>query len=90
MNWDPQLYTPWHERSYCIFVKVPIYRGSNSSLVITPTVTDNYFGEDGLGDNDEPLTGLVSPQTQGAVQTLLELSKKHEGMGIWLHNYCVN
>ncbi|XP_026324345.1 inosine-uridine preferring nucleoside hydrolase-like [Hyposmocoma kahamanoa] len=58
---------------------VPIYRGSNSSLVITPIITDNYFGEDGLGDNDEPLTGLVPAQTQSAVETLLELSKKHEG-----------
>ncbi|XP_026323797.1 probable uridine nucleosidase 2 [Hyposmocoma kahamanoa] len=58
---------------------IPIYRGSNSSLIITNTETDYYFGQDGLGDNNETLTGLVPAQKQGAVETLLELSKKHEG-----------
>lgn len=68
------------------YVQVPIYRGSNSSLVVTPIITDDYFGQDGLGDNDEPITGLVSAKTQRAVETLLELSKKHEGI---LHDNCI-
>lgn len=84
LNWYSPSYNAWkwvltsRNYTYFNFVQVPIYRGSNSSLVITPNVTA-YFGEDGLGDNDEPLTGLVPAQTQRAVQALLELSKEHAG-----------
>lgn len=49
--------------------------------------TDYFFGEDGMGDNNEPLTGLVPAQKQGAVETLLELSKKYEGNDCT--EYCV-
>ncbi|XP_026324154.1 probable uridine nucleosidase 2 [Hyposmocoma kahamanoa] len=58
---------------------VPIYRGSNSSLIDKESERDYFFGQNGLGDNNETLTGLVPAQKQGAVETLLELSKKHEG-----------
>ncbi|XP_050684729.1 uncharacterized protein LOC126979454 isoform X2 [Leptidea sinapis] len=57
---------------------VPIYRGSEASLVITPYAGD-YFGVDGLGDIGEELKDLVEPRREGAVTKLIELSKTHKG-----------
>ncbi|CAG9110905.1 unnamed protein product [Plutella xylostella] len=59
--------------------EVPIYRGSNSSLVTTPPGSP-YYGVDGLGDTDyrasfEP----IAPQVTHAVLAIIELSKKYEG-----------
>ncbi|XP_028037674.1 uncharacterized protein C1683.06c-like isoform X2 [Bombyx mandarina] len=57
---------------------VPIYRGSKSSLVKTPEITD-YFGKDGLGDSGDVYPDLVPPHTENAVNALIHLSKTHEG-----------
>ncbi|CAG5036488.1 unnamed protein product [Parnassius apollo] len=57
---------------------VPLYRGSKSSLVITPTTT-NFFGEDGLGDCGLYYDDLEPAKEQSAVSALIELSKKYEG-----------
>ncbi|XP_072935927.1 uncharacterized protein [Epargyreus clarus] len=54
---------------------VPIFRGSKSSLVITP-YAGAYYGEDGLGNSPIP-DGLVPAKDQDAVTALIELSKKH-------------
>ncbi|CAH2099532.1 unnamed protein product [Euphydryas editha] len=57
---------------------VPIYRGSKTSLVITPDA-GYYYGKDGLGDSGEVLTDLVPAKEQGAISALIELSKTYEG-----------
>ncbi|CAK1600236.1 unnamed protein product [Parnassius mnemosyne] len=57
---------------------VPLYRGSKSSLVITPTTT-NYYGKDGLGDSGLYYNDLEPAKEQSAVSALIELSKKYEG-----------
>ncbi|XP_013148511.1 PREDICTED: probable uridine nucleosidase 2 isoform X2 [Papilio polytes] len=57
---------------------VPIYRGSEASLVVTPPIAD-YYGKDGLGDCGLYTTGLAPLKEQSAVTALIELSKIHEG-----------
>ncbi|KAJ0181407.1 hypothetical protein K1T71_003492 [Dendrolimus kikuchii] len=57
---------------------VPIYRGSKSSLVLTPETVE-YYGHDGLGDSGDVYGDLVPAQTKSAVDALMELSKVHEG-----------
>ncbi|CAG5036491.1 unnamed protein product [Parnassius apollo] len=57
---------------------VPLYRGSNSSLVITP-VSVYFYGKDGLGDCDLYYDDLEPAKEQSAVSALIELSKKYEG-----------
>ncbi|XP_026331330.1 probable uridine nucleosidase 2 [Hyposmocoma kahamanoa] len=57
---------------------VPIYRGCKESLVITPQ-SSQYYGEDGLGNNGEVLTDPLPVQNEGAVLTLINLSKKYPG-----------
>ncbi|KAL4707639.1 hypothetical protein ACJJTC_006989 [Scirpophaga incertulas] len=56
---------------------VPIYRGSKSSLVHTPS-TSAYYGFDGLGDTGEIIANFESVQDQHAVLRLIELSKLYE------------
>ncbi|XP_030022943.2 probable uridine nucleosidase 2 [Manduca sexta] len=56
---------------------IPIYRGSHRSLVID-LETDNFFGIDGLGDNDTVNYEPIPAQRMHAVQGLIELSKKYK------------
>ncbi|XP_052753726.1 uncharacterized protein LOC113514760 isoform X4 [Galleria mellonella] len=56
---------------------VPIYRGSQNSLVITPD-GGNYFGFDGLGDAGDTYTDLVPCKEERAPLALIELSKKYK------------
>ncbi|KAL0849837.1 hypothetical protein ABMA28_011776 [Loxostege sticticalis] len=57
---------------------VPIYRGSNSSLVYT-LPTNAYYGIDGLGDTGENVTDLAPVQKENAILRLIELSQIYEG-----------
>ncbi|CAG9782731.1 unnamed protein product [Diatraea saccharalis] len=59
---------------------VPIYRGSNSSLVVTPDGVA-YFGQDGLGDTGEYLTDLVTAKLKTAVQALIDFSVMYKDKG---------
>ncbi|XP_059049267.1 nucleoside hydrolase-like isoform X2 [Achroia grisella] len=56
---------------------VPIYRGSQNSLVVTPD-GGNYFGFDGLGDAGDVYADLVPCKEESAAVALIELSKKHK------------
>ncbi|KAM3960166.1 uncharacterized protein ACR2FA_005797 [Aphomia sociella] len=56
---------------------VPIYRGSQKSLLNTPD-GGNYFGFDGLGDADDEYHDLVPCKEENAVNALIELSKTHK------------
>ncbi|KAM3960167.1 uncharacterized protein ACR2FA_005798 [Aphomia sociella] len=56
---------------------IPIYRGSQTSLVNTPD-GGNYFGFDGLGDIGEEYSGLLPAKDKNAAIALIELSKKHK------------
>ncbi|CAB3245383.1 unnamed protein product [Arctia plantaginis] len=58
--------------------EIPIYRGSKNSLSNTP-VDMHYYGEDGLGDNDDIVTDLVPAANQSAISALIDYSKLYEG-----------
>ncbi|XP_073947966.1 uncharacterized protein [Choristoneura fumiferana] len=58
--------------------EVPIYRGSNFSLVIS-VPSDFYFGHDGLGDNDHEEIKPIDAQPQHAALSFIELTNKYPG-----------
>ncbi|CAG5036494.1 unnamed protein product [Parnassius apollo] len=59
---------------------VPIYRGSNFSLIYD-IPSDHFFGFDGLGDSETEFVDnkALKPQPEHAAIALIELSKKFEG-----------
>ncbi|CAK1600238.1 unnamed protein product [Parnassius mnemosyne] len=59
---------------------VPIYRGSNFSL-LRDVPSDHYFGFDGLGDSETEFVDYkaIKPQPEHAAIALIELSKKFQG-----------
>ncbi|KAI8430297.1 hypothetical protein MSG28_000608 [Choristoneura fumiferana] len=59
-------------------LQVPIYRGSNFSLVIS-VPSDFYFGHDGLGDNDHEEIKPIDAQPQHAALSFIELTNKYPG-----------
>lgn len=57
---------------------MPIYRGSKSSLINTPSVS-NYYGKDGLGDTGDVYPDLVPAKAENAVTAMIDYSKMYEG-----------
>ncbi|CAK1548703.1 unnamed protein product [Leptosia nina] len=57
---------------------VPIYRGSNTSIVFKPPPAF-YYGADGLGELEEELANLVPANKKNAVDALLDLSREYNG-----------
>ncbi|XP_063624336.1 inosine-uridine preferring nucleoside hydrolase-like isoform X2 [Cydia splendana] len=57
---------------------VPIYRGSNTSLVISVPAED-WFGVDGLGDNENEPIEPIEAQSIHAALGIIELVNKHPG-----------
>ncbi|XP_061716494.1 inosine-uridine preferring nucleoside hydrolase-like isoform X2 [Cydia pomonella] len=57
---------------------VPIYRGSNTSLVISVPAED-WFGVDGLGDNENKPIEPIEAQSIHAALGIIHLVNKHPG-----------
>jgi inosine-uridine nucleoside N-ribohydrolase len=66
-------------KMYNISFQVPIFRGSNGALLID-SPQDNYFGVDGLGDNENVSYRSIRAERQQAALALIELSKRYEGI----------
>ncbi|XP_061716495.1 inosine-uridine preferring nucleoside hydrolase-like [Cydia pomonella] len=56
--------------------EVPIYRGSNDSLLIS-VASDGYFGADGLGDNNFTAIEPIEAQRIPAALGIIELANKY-------------
>ncbi|KAJ0181408.1 hypothetical protein K1T71_003493 [Dendrolimus kikuchii] len=63
--------------SFIVF-DVPIYRGSERSLVIS-VPSDYFFGKDGLGDLENVEYQAIPAENLQAAIALIELSKKYAG-----------
>ncbi|XP_063383749.1 inosine-uridine preferring nucleoside hydrolase-like isoform X1 [Cydia fagiglandana] len=57
---------------------VPIYRGSNTSLVISVPAED-WFGVDGLGDNENEPIEPIEAQSMHSALGIIELVNRHPG-----------